>query len=73
MFKMRPMDPKWCLPSLIKDNPMVWLISFDGIIIDVREAPYEIQIAAYEVGVIPYIPDDNTELDPKTETAHPRK
>jgi len=57
MFKIHQMDPKWCLPSKVLDNPYVWLIAFDGCIVDVRNAPYEMQLAAYEAGVIPFIPD----------------
>ena len=59
MFKMRQMDPDWCLPSKVIDNPLVWMVSFDGYIIDARKAPYEIQAAALEAGVIPFIPKSN--------------
>ena len=58
MFRIRQMDPKWTLPSLIAENPMVWMVSLNGYILDIRQAPYEIQKSAYEAGVIPYIPDD---------------
>lgn len=56
MFKIHQMDTRWCLPSKMIDNPFVWLIAFDGCIVDVRNAPYEMQLAAYEAGVIPFIP-----------------
>ena len=59
MFKMSQLDPKWCLPSLLEKNPMVWMVSVDGYIIDIRTAPYDLQVAAFEAGVIPYIPGDN--------------
>ena len=58
MFKINPMDYKWCLPSRIDKHPVAWMISVNGYIIDVREAPYELQVEAYEAGVIPYIPDN---------------
>jgi len=58
MFKMHPFDPKWCLPSKLDSNPMAWLVSINGFLIDIRRAPYELQAAAYEAGVIPYIPGD---------------
>lgn len=58
MFKMYQLDPAWTLPSKLKDNPMVWMVSINGFIVDVRYAPYDVQIAAYEAGLIPYIPHD---------------
>ena len=56
MFKIYQMDPKWSLPSKVMNNPYVWLVAFDGHIVDVRTASYEMQLAAYEAGVIPFIP-----------------
>lgn len=56
MFKMYQMDPNWTLPSKIMDNPLIWMVSFDGYIVDIRTAPYDLQVAALEAGVIPFIP-----------------
>ena len=57
MFGIYQMDPKWCLQSKIMDNPFIWMVSFDGYIVDVRTAPYEMQLAALEAGIIPFIPN----------------
>jgi hypothetical protein len=51
-------DPAFMLPSLIPSNPMVWLAEVNGFMVDLREMPREVQTAAYEKGVIPYIPAD---------------
>jgi len=51
------MDPEWTLPSRIDSNPMAWMISVNGLILDARSAPREIQEAAYRKGLIPYIPN----------------
>lgn len=51
------LDAEWTLPSRLESNPMVWLITVDGLIVDARYMPLEIQIIAYEKGLIPYIPD----------------
>jgi hypothetical protein len=51
-------DPNWCLPSEMDNNPMAWLISVNGFMIDARNAPRQIQELAYEKGMVPYIPDD---------------
>lgn len=58
-LEMRQMDPSWCLPSKLKENPIAWMISVNGLIIDARSAPREIQEEAYAKGVIPYIPEDD--------------
>ncbi len=56
-LKMRQFDPRWCLPSLMDENPLVWMIEVDGIAVDVRWVPREIQEIAYRKGLIPYIPE----------------
>lgn len=53
------MDPTWTLPSLLGNNPMVWMVQLsNGLIIDVRHAPRELQEEAFNLGIIPYIPAD---------------
>lgn len=52
MFKIYQLDPKWSLPSKIANNPMAWMISINGFILDARHAPYDIQVAAYQAGAI---------------------
>lgn len=56
LFGMFQLDPRWTLPSLMDENPMAWLIMVDGLIIDARSAPLQVQKIAYEKGLIPYIP-----------------
>jgi hypothetical protein len=56
ILKMHQMDPNWCLPSKLGDNPMAWMISVNGFIMDARSAPREFQEMAYAAGLIPYIP-----------------
>lgn len=58
LLKMYQLDPKWCLPSKLGDNPMAWMIKYDGFIVDVRTLSREIQEIAYQKGLIPYIPED---------------
>jgi hypothetical protein len=56
LFKMYQFDPDWTLPSKIGQNPMVWMISVNGFLMDARYAPPDIQAEAYLRGLIPYIP-----------------
>ncbi len=58
LLKMRPLDPDWTLLSRMDDNPLVWMLSINGLILDVRVAPREVQEVAFEKGLIPYIPAD---------------
>lgn len=61
MFGMYQLDPNWCLPSLLDENPLVWLISVNGMIVDARHMPREVQEIAFEKGFIPYIPADRSQ------------
>ena len=58
MLKIRNFDPRWTLPSQMDDNPMVWTLEVNGFPVDIRFAPRELQVVAYERGLIPYIPAD---------------
>jgi hypothetical protein len=37
---------------------MVWMLNVNGIMMDVRYAPREVQEIAFQKGLIPYIPAD---------------
>jgi hypothetical protein len=56
LLKSGQMDPHWTLPSRMGDNPMAWLIQVNGLIMDARHAPREIQEEAFRRGMIPYLP-----------------
>ena len=55
-MKMNYFDTKWTLPSRMESNPLVWMIPVNGLVIDVRHCPREIQEEAYRKGLIPYLP-----------------
>ena len=58
LFKIGPLDPTWTLPSLLDQNPLIWMFEVNGFLMDIRHAPRGAQVAAYEQGLIPYIPAD---------------
>jgi len=58
------MDPDWCLPALLEDNPLVWMLKVNGFIMDIRMAPREAQEEAYRQGLIPFIPADRQKPEP---------
>jgi hypothetical protein len=51
-------DPQWTLPSLVEKNPLVWMAEVNGLLVDLRDMPREVQEIAFEDGLIPYIPAD---------------
>ena len=52
------------LGEMIDAHPMVWILEMDGILFDARNAPLDIQVEAYQKGLIPYVPGvDMEKLD----------
>lgn len=50
------MDPELTRPSKLLDNPLAWLVLVDGLPVDLRDAPREVQEAAFRRGLIPFVP-----------------
>ncbi|MBS0209917.1 MAG: plasmid pRiA4b ORF-3 family protein [Planctomycetes bacterium] len=70
LFNTNQFDPEWLLPSVIDQHPLTWILSVNGFAMDIRDAPREAQVVAYEQGLIPYVPADRLsaaieELAPK--------
>lgn len=55
---LMPMHPAYTIDSRIDDNPFIWYLELDGFVMDIRLAPREVQVMAFENGLIPYIPAD---------------
>ncbi len=45
LLGMYQMDPEWTLPSMVDQNPLIWMLEVNGFIEE-----------AYPKGLIPYIP-----------------
>ena len=58
MLRMYQFDPSWTLPSHLENNPLVWMVEVNGLQVDIRNAPREVQEIAFNKGLIPYIPAD---------------
>ena len=58
LMDMYQMDPNWCLPSKVEDNLLVWMVEVNGFIMDIRQAPREVQEEALRKGIIPYLPEE---------------
>ncbi len=50
------LHPDWCLPSMLEENPLAWIVEVNGLPVDVRWMPREVQEEAYRLGLIPYVP-----------------
>ncbi len=61
MLKIRQFDHRWTLPSRMGDNPLIWMLEVNGLIMDIRRCPREAQVVAFEKGLIPYIPADRAD------------
>ena len=59
IFDLMQFNPTWTLPSLLERNPLVWMLETrSGVIVDIRSRPREEQVAAFEAGLIPFVPGD---------------
>ena len=43
-------------PSKFDSNPLIWMLTVNGVMVDVRHLPIEVQEVAYQKGLIPYVP-----------------
>lgn len=58
LFDLGPLNLDWQLPSRLEDNPIAWMITVNGFMMDARDAPRPVQEEAFRLGLIPYIPGD---------------
>jgi hypothetical protein len=57
LLKMTWGTPEFLRAEQIDSSPAIWFIAVNGILLDARHLPLEIQVEAYLKGVIPYLPD----------------
>ena len=53
-----PFDPEVDASKPPRKNPLVWMAEVNGLLVDLRTMPREVQEAAFAKGMIPYIPAD---------------
>jgi hypothetical protein len=58
LLRVNRLNPSWMLPSLVETHPLVWMADVNGVPVDLREMPREVQEIAFKKGMIPYIPAD---------------
>lgn len=55
-LKLSHFDTEFTRRDLVESNPLTWLLQVDGILVDIRTAPLHLQLQAFELGLIPYVP-----------------
>lgn len=60
-LKMQNFSHEWTLPSRLADSPMTWMLQVNGLVVDIRSAPLELQRIAFEKGLIPFTPSEPPE------------
>lgn len=58
---MGQFSPEWTVASNLDNNPLVWMLEVNGLVVDVRHMPLEVQEIALAQGMIPYIPGKKDE------------
>ena len=56
MFNISVFSGEWTVASKMGSNPMIWMVSINGLPVDARFIPLEYQKICYERGLIPYVP-----------------
>ena len=65
LLKMDYLTPEYMRADVADDNPAVWFVELDGLVIDARSLSLDLQTTAFARGYIPYVPAlgrDGTDL-----------
>jgi hypothetical protein len=49
-------DSEFMRRDLVAASPLTWLLEVDGLLVDIRRAPVSLQVQAFELGLIPFVP-----------------
>lgn len=60
ILKLSQFETELSRRALIDSNPMAWMLEIDGIIVDARRLPLALQAEAFEMGLIPYVPAEES-------------
>lgn len=58
MLKVSHFGAEFSRREMIERNPLVWMLEVDGMAVDARWLPLALQIHAFELGLIPYVPGE---------------
>lgn len=58
LLKLSHHDTEIMRQHLVDSDPLTWLLEVDGVLLDARRLPPELQRQAFQLGLIPYIPGE---------------
>jgi hypothetical protein len=53
LLRIMPLEPEYCRRNLLAQNPLAWMVELDGIVVDARTLPTEVQTQLRQRGLIP--------------------
>jgi hypothetical protein len=56
LLRISHFSPEFQRADVTAKNPLVWIIEVNGLALDARHVPLDIQVEAFQRGLIPYIP-----------------
>jgi hypothetical protein len=56
LLRIGHFSPEFQRADVAERNPLVWMIEVNGFVVDARRVPLEIQIEAFQRGLIPHVP-----------------
>ena len=56
LLRISPFSPEFQRADVAAQNPLMWIIEVNGLAVDARHVPVDIQVEAFERGFIPYVP-----------------
>jgi hypothetical protein len=61
ILKISQMDPEWWRPSKMESNPLAWLVMVNGLAVDARMLPPEVQEELVRRNIIPFVTEKRAE------------
>jgi hypothetical protein len=55
-LQLSDFDSEFMRRDLVEASPLAWLLEVDGLLVDIRHAPAQFQVRAFELGLIPFVP-----------------
>ena len=55
-LQLSDFDSEFMRRDLVEASPLAWLLEVDGLLVDIRRAPAQSQVRAFELGLIPFVP-----------------
>jgi hypothetical protein len=49
-------DSEFTRRDPVEADPSTWRLEVDGLLVDIRHAPVQLQVRAFELGLIPFVP-----------------